>query len=88
MIEAKSLAVTDPGGLLERLEKLKDLRGGQGKQHPMKAVLAIGILAGFTGMKNYLSMEDFANKLTQEERKLLGCKYDDWDKQHYLYVTS
>jgi hypothetical protein len=88
MIEVKSLAVTGPGGLLERLEGLKDLRGGQGKQHPMKAVLAIGILAGFAGMKSYLAMEDFANKLTQEERKLLGCKYDDWDTQQYLVPSD
>jgi hypothetical protein len=84
MIEANSLAITGPEGLMERLEELKDLRGRQGKHHPMKAVLAISILAGFAGMKSYLAMEDFADKLTQEERKLLGCKYDDWETLSYL----
>lgn len=88
MIKAKSVAVMGPGGLMERLEELEDLRGKQGKQHPMKAVLAIGILAGFAGMKSYLSMEDFAKELTQEERKLLGCKYDDWDTQEYLVPSD
>jgi hypothetical protein len=39
-------------------------------------------------MKSYLAMEDFANKLTQEERKLLGCKYDDWDTQQYLVPSD
>jgi hypothetical protein len=88
MVEVKSIAVIGPGGLLERLKGLKDPRGGQGKQHPMKAVLAISILAGFAGMKSYVGMEDFANNLTQEERKILGCKYDDWDTQKYLVPSD
>jgi len=88
MVEVKSVAVTGPGGLLERLEKLKDSRGGQGKRHPKKAVLAISILAGFAGMKSYVGMEDFGKSLTQEERKILGCKYDDWDTQEYLVPSD
>jgi hypothetical protein len=62
MVEVKSIAITGSGGLLERLEEIKDSRGGQGKQHPKKAVLAISILAGFAGMKSYLGIEDFARK--------------------------
>lgn len=88
MVEVKSIAVTGSGGLLERLEKLKDPRGGQGKRHPKKAVLAISILAGFAGMKSYVGMEDFAQNLTQEERRILGCKYDDWDTQEYLVPSD
>lgn len=88
MVEVKNIAVTGPGGLLERLEVLKDSRGGQGKQHPKKAVLSISILAGFAGMKSYVGMEDFANNLTQEERKIVGCKYDDWDTQKYLVPSD
>lgn len=88
MVGVKSIAVTGPGGLLERLEELKDPRGGQGKLHPKKAVLAISILAGFAGMKSYVGMEDFANNLTQEELKILGCKYDAWDSQKYLVPSD
>lgn len=88
MVEVKSIAVTGPGGLMERLESLKDTRGGQGKRHPKKSVLAISILAGFAGMKSYVGMEDFAENLTQEERKILGCKYDDWDTQEYLVPSD
>jgi len=84
MIEAGSVAVAGPGGLLERLEEIKDPRGGQGKHHPLKAVLAISILAGFAGMKSFVGMETYADNLTQEERKILGCKFDDWDTLKYL----
>jgi hypothetical protein len=84
MVEVKSIAITGSGGLLERLEEIKDSRGGQGKQHPKKAVLAISILAGFAGMKSYLGIEDFAESLTQEERMILGCKYDDLNTRTYL----
>jgi hypothetical protein len=88
MIKANSIAVTGPGGLLERLEEVEDLRGRQGKRHSKKAVLAISILAGFAGMKSYVGMEDFAKNLTQEECKILGCKYDDWDTQEYLVPSD
>ncbi|MHB1421563.1 MAG: ISAs1 family transposase [Bacillota bacterium] len=83
-IEVNSVAVVGPGGLFERLSDLKDLRKKKGKQHPYVAVLAISVLAGFAGIKSYLGMEDFAKSLSQEELKLLGCKYDDWDTQRYL----
>lgn len=88
MIDIKSLAITGPGGLLERLEGLSDPRGGQGKHHPKKAILAISILAGFAGMKSYVGMEDFAASLTQEECKILGCHYDDWDTLKYLVPSD
>lgn len=84
MVEVKSIAVMGPNGLLERLEELKDARGGQGKQHPKRAVLAISILAGFAGMKSYVGMEDFAKSLTQDERDILGCKYDSERKEYIV----
>jgi len=87
IVEVGSVAVTGPGGLLEILEDISDSRGSKGKQHPKKAILAIGILSGLAGMKNYVSMEDFAKGLTQEERKILGCKYDD-DKQEYIVPSD
>jgi len=87
IVEVESIAVTGPGGLLEILEDISDSRGSKGKQHPKKAILAIGILSGLAGMKNYVSMEDFAKGLTQEERKILGCKYDD-TKQEYIVPSD
>lgn len=74
VVSTDSLAITGPDGLIERLGRLKDHRGGQGKKHSKKTVLTISILAGLAGMRSYLGMEDFANALTDEERKILGCK--------------
>jgi hypothetical protein len=79
-ITVNSLAI---GGLIERLGELNDPRGKQGKQHPKPAVMAISILSALAGIKSYSGMEDFAESLTQEQRKILGCKFDE-EKQEYL----
>jgi hypothetical protein len=71
------------GSLIERLCELGDSRGKQGKQHPKVAVMAIGIMAALAGIKSYSGMEDFAQSLTQEQRKILGCKFDE-KKQEYI----
>ena len=63
--------------LLERLPRLPDPRQTKGRWHPWRAVLGILALAKLAGVPGAQSeLADFASRLTQAQRRQLGCRRD------------
>lgn len=60
--------------LMDRLPQIADPRGRQGRRHPWRAalgVVALAKLAGVPGAQREIA--DFAKRLTQPQRRQLGC---------------
>jgi hypothetical protein len=63
--------------LLDRLPRVADPRGTRGRFHPWPVVLAILCLAKLAGMAGaQRDIAEFAQRLTQRQRKMLGCRRD------------
>jgi hypothetical protein len=69
--------------LLDRLPQIPDPRGHQGRWHPWRAVLGILALAKLAGVPGaQRDVADFADLLTQPQRRHLGCRRDS-DTRRY-----
>jgi hypothetical protein len=63
--------------LLDRLPQTPDPRGRQGRWHPWRSVLGILALAKLAGVPGaQREIADFAQRLTQPQRRHLGCHRD------------
>jgi len=63
--------------LLDRLPRVGDPRGTRGRFHPWPVVLAILCLAKLAGVAGaQRDIAEFAQRLTQRQRKMLGCRRD------------
>lgn len=63
--------------LMERLPKMPDPRGKKGRWHHWQAVLGIICLAKLAGVPGaQREIAEFAQRLTQPQRKQLGCSRD------------
>lgn len=64
-------------GLMECLASLTDPRKKKGKRHPYLSVLAIGICAVMSGVRNFIGISEWAKELSQDILRRLGCRYDE-----------
>jgi Domain of unknown function (DUF4338)/DDE_Tnp_1-associated len=63
--------------LVDRLPQIPDPRGRQGRRHPWRAALGIVALAKLAGVPGaQREIADFAQRLTQPQRRQLGCWRD------------
>ena len=63
--------------LMERLPRIADPRGRQGRRHPWRAALGIVALAKLAGVPGaQREIADFALRLTRPQRRQLGCGRD------------
>ena len=70
--------------LVERLPQTPDPRGRQGRWHPWRSVLGILALAKLAGVPGaQREVADFAQRLTQPQRRQLGC-YRDRQSRRYV----
>jgi DDE_Tnp_1-associated len=72
----------DIGRLLAMLRLVKDSRGRQGKRYPLEYVLAVVVVATFTGAKNYTEFAEHAQDLPQDMLALLGAPYCYFTKKY------
>ena len=73
MLNYKKLPIEGKGSLLEVLRTVRDPRGAKGRQYPLCAILAITACAILSGAKGYQAIWDWANNLTEKERRRLFC---------------
>ena len=64
-----------------RLRALPDCRKPQGLRHPFAAVLTIAIAAMLAGARSYEALAEWAERLTQSQRKRLRCRYNHEQKR-------
>jgi hypothetical protein len=63
--------------LVDRLPQIADPRGRQGRWHPWRSVLGILALAKLAGVPGaQRDIANFAKRLTQPQRRQLGCRRD------------
>jgi DDE_Tnp_1-associated/Transposase DDE domain len=80
-VELGDVAVTGPGGLLERLRALTDPRSRHGRRHALAGVLAIAAAAVLGGARSYVAIAEFAREVPQQRLARLGIwqrPYSDW----------
>jgi hypothetical protein len=75
-VDMNQINIEKKEGLLERLIRIDDPRGGQGKLHSLASVLAIAVCANFAGMRNYQDIAQWGQSQSQEVLEKLGCRYD------------
>jgi hypothetical protein len=69
--------------LLERLPRVKDPRGRKGRWHSWGAVLGILSLAKLAGVAGcQRDIANFAKRLTQPQRRQLGCRRDPQTRRY------
>lgn len=73
MLNYKKLPIEGKGSLLEVLRTIRDPRGAKGRRYPLCAILAITVCAILSGAKGYQAIWDWANNLTEKERRRLFC---------------
>jgi hypothetical protein len=71
-VELDDVAVTGPGGLLERLGALTDPRARRGKRHQLAGLLAIAAAAVLGGARSYTAVAEFARELPAATLARLG----------------
>lgn len=64
-----------------RLRALPDCRKPRGLRHPFAAVLTIAIAAKLAGARSYEALAEWAERLTQSQRKRLRCRYNHEQKR-------
>jgi hypothetical protein len=75
--------------LLERLPRVKDPRGRNGRWHPWGAVLGILSLAKLAGVAGgQRDIANFAQRLTQPQRRQLGCRRDPETRRYEVPSQS
>jgi hypothetical protein len=75
--------------LLERLPRLRDPRRPKGRWHPWPAVLGILALAKLAGVPGAQSeVADFADRLTQAQRRQLGCRREPVTGRYVVPAAS
>jgi hypothetical protein len=73
-INYKKLPIEGRGGLMDELKKVKDPRSPRGSQHPFICILAIAICALLSGCRSYQAIADWAENLTNNEKKKFFCR--------------
>jgi hypothetical protein len=75
--------------LLDRLPQIPDPRGHQGRWHPWRAVLGILGLAKLAGVPGaQRDVADFADLLTQPQRRHLGCRREPESRRYAVPGAS
>ena len=80
-VELDGVAVSGPGGLLERLGTLADPRSRHGRLHPLGGLLTIAAAAVLAGARTYTAIGEFARELPQATLARLGMwqrPYSTW----------
>jgi len=84
MVNLNAVNLTDSGGLLERLrQQLPDPRHRRGIRHTFYSTLAIAICAMLSGAHSFLAIGEWAQDLSQDLLRRLGCRYHP-DKRRYI----
>lgn len=83
MVNLNAVNLEQPGGLVERLGRLKDPRKPRGVRHKVASTLAVATCAMLSGAFNYLAIAEWASDLSQDLLRRLGCKYHP-EKRKYI----
>jgi hypothetical protein len=78
------LSAQNMRSLPEFFYHIPDPRRGQGRRHPLPAVLAIATAATLCGMRGYKAIAEWAQDLGQKARGRLGCR---WHRQTRRYLV-
>lgn len=76
VVNLNALNLEHQGGLLERLQGIKDPRKPRGIRHSVVSTLAIAICAMLSGARNFLAIGEWASDLPQDILRRLGCRLD------------
>src|SRR6266545_8267795 len=76
-VELDDVGVGGPGGLLEGLGVLSDLRSRHGQRHALAGVLAIAA-AVLGGVRSYAAIAEFAREVPQQTLARLGIWQRPW----------
>jgi predicted transposase YbfD/YdcC len=74
--------IEQPGGLLQRLEKLVDVRKRRGVRHTWVSVFAVATCAILSGADGFRAIGDWAQSLSQENLEHLGCRFNERTKRY------
>jgi hypothetical protein len=75
MVNLNAVNLEQAGGLLERLQHLKDPRKRRGIRHTVTSPLAVAICAMLSGARSFLAIGEWAQDLSQDLLQRLGCRY-------------
>jgi hypothetical protein len=75
VINLNTVNLDQAGGLLERLQQLKDPRKRRGIRHTITSTLAIAICALLSGARSFLAIGEWAADLSQDLLRRFGCRY-------------
>lgn len=76
VVDLNAVNLEHQGGLLERLQGIKDPRKPRGIRHSITSTLAVAICAMLSGARSFLAIGEWASDLSQDLLRRLGCRLD------------
>lgn len=83
MVDLNAMNFEQTNNLMKRLERLKDPRKARGIRHNVTSTLAVAICAILSGSRSFVAIGEWANDLSQELLRRLGCRYHH-EKRKYI----
>jgi hypothetical protein len=87
LIDLNRANLSRTGGLLERLQSLKDPRKRRGIRHSLISTLAVAICAVLSGARSFVAIGEWSADLPQELLKRLGCYFHP-EKRIYIHPSE
>jgi hypothetical protein len=82
IMDLNQAAIEQPDGLLQRFAQLEDVRRRRGIRHPWVSVFAVATCAILSGADGFRPIGEWAQDLSQENLKRLGCRWSDRKRQY------
>ncbi len=82
IMDINHMAIEQPGGLLQRFTQLVDVRKRRGVRHTWLSVFAVAICAILSGADGFRAIGEWAQSLSQENLKRLGCRFSERKGQY------
>lgn len=87
MIDLNKANLDYPGGLVEKLQQLKDPRKPRGIRHSMVSTFAIAICAVLSGARSFVAIGEWSANLSQELLRRFGCRFHP-EKRIYIHPSE
>lgn len=82
IVDLNQAVIEKPDGLMERFGQLKDVRKRRGVRHAWVSVFAVATCAILSGANGFRAIGEWAEELSQENLKRLGCRWSDRKRQY------
>lgn len=82
IMDINQTVIEQPGGLLQRFAQLIDVRKRRGIRHTWVSVFVVATCAILSGADGFRAIGEWAQSLSQENLKRLGCRFNERKGQY------